>query len=1062
MSSTLTSETGATGPDILMPAGAVSLPVISDPTDPSLLNVHPLAYGVLNNGDIAVVGEADTEFPVVQATVSLFDSTGSLLWREPLAGGVSRTATTVLTAAVATLPTGQFWVGLNVQDGLAPLDDDAHHQLTFTRYAQDGTSSVDPFPAHPTTSNLTATGLPDGGAYFFSGNLFAGRGLGPLYQHPPAPTYVYAYSAANTFIAFDGNNGVLEHYASPYDLGALWRFTTGDANPATATAIAAMGGGRAALVWTDTTGESFLAIADTVAQTLSTPLIINQGGPSGPDHVVALWDGTFVVQLPGEYETFDSTGATGGGWHAIDTTLEGLNLYGQVFGLGVDSSGNYIARAYTIGSVSTGQTGSTGQTSATLTPANFALNYAVPPPDEGGNHFYTAGYAALPGSDEIIALALSKDELIASGYSVGGQSGTVLFQTVLADVHDANPASGVFAPSITLLANGTVAIAWQVVAGDQAGGAQDAYAVLSGSGQTLAGANLDPSTFLSDFLNFQGPPDLYATPTGFNMEWNAHSTPPADQPQKSSYEVQFFNVAGLPGARASSTPEVGGQPIAFVPHAFATAPPVSIQVGDNTPVSLQLTDNVVQVYDGALFTGAAAIPNEPAHAIADEAAAMLRDGHAALAWEDSGTVYVSVFNPASETFSATTALIRGDVLNVHVVALPDGGFAASWENFVPPFGSPMSIVPPHYQGEVFTADGVGGGVMTLAGNVAGIDSHGNLYTVDSSNRAFPGGGEYIATYAINGGGSTGGGTPGQTFTSDNNGDGWIGTPGDDTFNLGRGGDWVSGNGGNDTYRFAEVPWAGGHITDFNAGDVLDLTGLMSTTSYTGSDGFADGYLKAADDGFGSAQVWANYHIPGNDGWWLVETLDGVAPSSLKHNGDLLRVIPSTTGPTDVTTSDANYIAATSVKTITLAGSHQHIDANATNGVTINSNDSGNVLIGGEGADVFHLGRGGDVVTGGFLSDVFAYAEIPWAGGTITDFSAGQGDKLDVSGLLESAHFTGSDPFAAGYLKWDADSSGDAQLWANYNLPSNDDWWLVTTLDGIPTAWVQNWNNILIT
>jgi hypothetical protein len=374
----------------------------------------------------------------------------------------------------------------------------------------------------------------------------------------------------------------------------------------------------------------------------------------------------------------------------------------------------------------------------------------------------------------------------------------------------------------------------------------------------------------------------------------------------------------------------------------------------------------------------------------------------------------------------------------------------------------MSIVPPHYQGEVFTADGVGGGVMTLTGNVAGIDSHGNLYTVDSSNRAFPDGGEYIATYAINGGGSTGGGTPGQTFTSDNNGDVWVGTQGSDTFNLGRGGDWVSGNGGNDSYRFAEVPWAGGHITDFNAGDVLDLTGLMSTTPDTGSDGFADGYLKITDDGSGSAQVWANYHIPGNDGWWLVETLDGVAPSSLQHNGDLLRVIASTTAPTDVTTSDANYIAATSVKTITLTGSHQHIDANGTNGVTINSNDSGNVLIGGEGADVFHLGRGGDVVTGGFLGDVFAYAEIPWAGGTITDFSAGQGDKLDVSGLLASAHFTGADPFAAGYLQWSADSSGDAQLWANYNLPGNDGWWLVTTLDGVPTSFLQHWNNILIT
>ncbi|HEY4028818.1 MAG TPA: Calx-beta domain-containing protein [Caulobacteraceae bacterium] len=135
----------------------------------------------------------------------------------------------------------------------------------------------------------------------------------------------------------------------------------------------------------------------------------------------------------------------------------------------------------------------------------------------------------------------------------------------------------------------------------------------------------------------------------------------------------------------------------------------------------------------------------------------------------------------------------------------------------------------------------------------------------------------------------GGGTTGQTFTSDNNGDTWVGTAGNDTFNLGRGGDIVTGNGGNDTFKFAEIPWAGGHITDFNAGDVLDLTGLMHTTSDTGSDGFADGYLKIADNAQGAAQVWANYNLPGNDGWWLVETLDGVTSAALHHAGAMIMV-----------------------------------------------------------------------------------------------------------------------------------------------------------------------------
>jgi hypothetical protein len=658
MTSMLTSGNGgavagatgvAKGPDVLILAGAASLPVVSDPTDPSLFSVRPLASGVLTNGDIVVVGEADTVLAVAQTTVSLFDSTGSLLWREPLGDGVSRSVATVLTAAVAPLPTGQFWVGLNVQDSLAPFDS-ARNQATFTRYAPDGTSSADPFPMNTTTPDLTGIGLPDGGAFFLSDHLFAGLGGSRLFRGPPAVTYVYAYTAANTFAAFDGSNGVLWNYASPYDFGPLWNFTTGDANPATATAIAAIGGGRAALVWTDATGASFLAIADTVAHSLSTPLLINQGDAAGPDHVVALWDGTFVVQLPGQYETFDTTGAIGGGWHAADTTLLGLNLYGQVFGLGVDSSGGYFERAYTIGSVGTSQTGTTG----------------------------------------------------------------------------------------------------------------------------------------------------------------------------------------------------------------------------------------------------------------------------------------------------------------------------------------------------------------------------------------------------------------QTFTSDNNGDHWVGTAGNDTFNLGRGGDYVTGNGGDDTYKFAQIPWAGGHITDFNAGDALDLTGLMSTTSDTGANGFADGYLKITADSSGNAQVWADYHLPGNDGWWLVETLDGVAPSSLQHAGDVIS-FGSSPGATDVTTAAPSFTAPASVKTITLTGSQQTIDASATNGVTINSNDSGNVLIGGPGDDTFHLGRGGDQVTGGGGADTFAYAAIPWAGGAITDFNAAQGDKLDLTGLLAQASFTGPDPFAAGYLKFTTDGGGNAQLWADYNQPTNIGWWLVATLDGVQTS-----------
>jgi hypothetical protein len=357
-------------------------------------------------------------------------------------------------------------------------------------------------------------------------------------------------------------------------------------------------------------------------------------------------------------------------------------------------------------------------------------------------------------------------------------------------------------------------------------------------------------------------------------------------------------------------------------------------------------------------------------------------------------------------------------------------------------------MPPVFEGEVFAADGAGGGHIPLAGQVAGVDSFGDLFTVSAP---VPTGAVYVSTYAVNSPGSPGGPT-GHTFTSDNKGDHWIGTQANDTFNLGRGGDYVTGNGGDDTYRFAGIPWAGGHITDFNAGDVLDLTGLMSTTSDTGTDGFADGYLKITDDGHGSAQIWADYHLPGNDGWWLVVTLGGVIPSVLQHAGDVITVASSGGGgPIAVTTADANYTAAANVTSIALTGSRQSIDASATSGVTITSNDTGNALVGGPGNDTFHLGRGGDWAAGGYGADTFAYAAIPWAGGGITDFTGAQGDSIDLTALLAQASYTGSDPFADGFLKYATDGAGNAQIWADYNQPGNDGWWLVATLDGVSAS-----------
>jgi hypothetical protein len=139
-----------------------------------------------------------------------------------------------------------------------------------------------------------------------------------------------------------------------------------------------------------------------------------------------------------------------------------------------------------------------------------------------------------------------------------------------------------------------------------------------------------------------------------------------------------------------------------------------------------------------------------------------------------------------------------------------------------------------------------------------------------------------------GGSASGGSTSGdggQTFTSDNKGDGWVGTPGNDTFNLGRGGDWVTGNGGNDTFKFAQIPWAPGGITDFHSGDVIDLSGMFASVSYSSNDPVADGHIWLGSDGADGTQIWFNANgLPGPSGQWELLDLSHVNPSSLWVSG----------------------------------------------------------------------------------------------------------------------------------------------------------------------------------
>jgi beta-glucanase (GH16 family)/Ca2+-binding RTX toxin-like protein len=286
---------------------------------------------------------------------------------------------------------------------------------------------------------------------------------------------------------------------------------------------------------------------------------------------------------------------------------------------------------------------------------------------------------------------------------------------------------------------------------------------------------------------------------------------------------------------------------------------------------------------------------------------------------------------------------------------------------------------------------------------------------------------------------------GDTFVVANNtGNAIIGGAGNDTFYMGRGGDWVSGGGGHNIYVFDSTPWVGAHIQDFNpAHDTIDLSGLLARSGYSGTDPVGDGYIKITADAAGNAQIWSDLDQVANAGWWLVTTLDGVSSSSIGLQGDIVTAAAAVNP--QVAVSDASYTAPAGVTTITLTGAWQTVHGNDAGDTFIVANSTGNALYGGAGNDTFYMGRNGDWAAGGGGSDTFVFQATPWKAGGVTDF--GPGDKIDLTGLLAHAGYTGSDPVGAGYLKITDDGQGDAQIWSNLNAT----WWQVTTLDHVAAA-----------
>jgi hypothetical protein len=503
-----------------------------------------------------------------------------------------------------------------------------------------------------------------------------------------------------------------------------------------------------------------------------------------------------------------------------------------------------------------------------------AAPVALPEPANPYSGAWSVGPSAVTGgnADEIAVAYSTSDStnyhIVVQGYGVDG---SVLFSDPFDGTTDQfiKQTSLAVAPDLATVTGAGVVLAFSqthLVLGVFATDIET-FDLISATGASSSLQFID-SGRIDDSVAFTALP-------GFHLEWTGVPGAPGSLQY---YSNQDFTSAGAAIDPISRTP--GG---AVVPYADTS-------VGGR---DFEVIDNQAQIAGSVAVT----LPGEPAHAITEEVAAGLAGGTtAAVAFADSGTSYVSIFDSTSNSFTPRVTLDWGGASDPHLVALPDGGFVVSWQN------------GRTYAGEVFTADGTGGGVIPLDGQVAAIDSHGDLYTVGLNAS-----GQYeVQTYVLNG---VAPGNPsivstsdvdytapdgvksitltgafqaihandaGDVIWSDNSVNALYGGIGNDTFHMGRGGDWAAGGAGADTFIYPGIPWASGGITDFNAaeGDKIDLTGLLANAGFTGSDPFADGYLKLTTDGTGNAVLWANYNQLSNDGWWPVATLDGVAASSL--------------------------------------------------------------------------------------------------------------------------------------------------------------------------------------
>ncbi|TAL42932.1 MAG: calcium-binding protein [Methylovulum sp.] len=293
----------------------------------------------------------------------------------------------------------------------------------------------------------------------------------------------------------------------------------------------------------------------------------------------------------------------------------------------------------------------------------------------------------------------------------------------------------------------------------------------------------------------------------------------------------------------------------------------------------------------------------------------------------------------------------------------------------------------------------------------------------------------------------------------------VGNDGNNLLKSGNGNDLISGGLGADTM-------IGGGDSDTyyvdNTGDVIKETSTLlteietvsSTVTYTLSANLEYLVLRGTDNINGTGNA-SNNSLEGNNGNNILhgkagnDNLFGYDGNDVLYgegnndnllggngidtlyggSGDDRYFVDTTTDTiidssgTETVQSSVSYTLGTAIERLVLTGPSAVMGTGNTLNNYISGDDGGaanNILDGGTGDDTLNGGAGNDKLTGGTGSDTlmggldadkFIFSAVTQTGvtattrDTISDFSAGEGDKIDLSAIDANAAMAGNNAFA---------------------------------------------------